>query len=248
MVFWKDVTSQLKDWISNTNIAFLQSQWQLLWLCFHFICRQKKKIQNGIMSEKQKTQLHSGHWCILCVLRAKMCHSINVSSIEFLESLDSLQPRQSSWTHTHTHAPLYSSSIFIITAAFHRTMYPSERLKPFCLCSLNRTAALLHWKAAHKGGQIWTDAHFFLALTIVGSKDTQILCPSDQLQTRFPPKSHRMALLGAHSCIPMTILRNLWKEQHPSSGTLDVHQNPPFSTLDAPCHRPLCACPSSRRG
>lgn len=61
----------------------------------------------------------------------------------------------------------------------------------------------------------------------------------------FPSKITQNGLPGAHSCIPMTILRNLWKEQRPSSETLDVHQNPPFPTSAAPCLRPLCTRPSN---
>lgn len=70
-----------------------------------------------------------------------------------------------------THPSLFSIYIYYNKATIHRTTYPWKYLKPFCLCSLSRVAGLHHWKAAHKGGQIWTDAHFFLALTMVGSKD-----------------------------------------------------------------------------
>lgn len=96
-----------------------------------------------------------------------MWHSINAvtTRIEYLESLDKPEDNPA-------HTPLYSSSLFIVIGTFHRTTYPSEHLKPFCLCSLNRAAGQHRWEAAHKGGQIWTDAHFFLAPTTFGSKDT----------------------------------------------------------------------------
>lgn len=52
-------------------------------------------------------------------------------------------------------------------------------------------------------GQIWMDAHFFLALTTLRSKTPHVFCHGDHFPTRFPSRIIENVLPGAHSCIQM---------------------------------------------
>lgn len=60
-------------------------------------------------------------------------------------------------------------------------------------------------------GQIWMDAHFFLALTTLRSKTPHVFCHGDHFPTRFPSRIRENVLPGAHSCIQM-IRKKLVKE------------------------------------
>lgn len=63
-------------------------------------------------------------------------------------------------------------------------------------------------------GQIWMDAHFFLALTTLRSETPHVFCHGDHFPTRFPSRIIENVLPGAHSCIQMirkkTCERSIW--------------------------------------
>lgn len=99
-------------------------------------------------------------------------------------------------------------------------------------------------QAVHKGGRIWTDTEFFLALTMLDQGHTSSVLATGS-QHIFPPKCHRMAYQG---CIPAY--------QWPFWGTCETSNNrapwawmctktPHFPLWTSPCQQPLSTCPST---
>lgn len=100
-------------------------------------------------------------------------------------------------------------------------------------------------EAVHKGGRIWTDTKFFLALTMLGDQGHTSSVLATGSQHSFPPKCHRMAYQG---CIPAY--------QWPFWGTCETSNTRApwawmctkarhFPLWTSPCQQPLSTCPST---
>lgn len=187
-----------------------------------------------ILSEWHKPLFtHANTVCVcVCVQGAKIwsssCHSSDCLSRN--PSIISTPKRPTLRSHTHT-----SAALFFIYYKWNITLDNiSFRASDVILSLLyEQNDQLPHCEAAHKGGQIWTDTHFFwLQLRQHPKTHTSSVLAtsckhvSPQNHTEWPP---RVAFLHTNA-----ILSNLWKfitKHHTSSKTLDVHQTPPFPTF-----------------
>lgn len=147
-----------------------------------------------ILSEWHKPLFtHANTVCVcVCVQGAKIwsssCHSSDCLSRN--PSIISTPKRPTLRSHTHT-----SVALFFIYYKWNITLDNiSFRASDVILSLLyEQNDQLPHCEAAHKGGQIWTDTHFFWLQLRQHPKTHTSSVLATSCKHVFPPKSHRMA-------------------------------------------------------